>query len=307
MNPSHWYKGFHATGIFGTYGAVAAAAKLLNLDEDQTTRAIGIASSLVSGIKQNLGSHAKPFHAGHAAENGVRAALLAQKGFTGRPDAFEGRMGVAKLMADEQDFAVFDKIADPLEIVDPAPFIKSHPSCGGTHAAMNAMQQLIEEYDIKPEDVVEVWGGTNRGVYEQLIYTEPKSAIEARFSMQFTLAIVLAERRGGLTRFTDEKVRDPKIVELMRRIHRYEDPELSRTLPLAWVDKTATVKIKLKDGRELQRTADIRHPSWDEVKEKYSECAGVALPDDKITRSMAIWEKLDELDALDEVMALVRR
>ena len=307
MNPSHWYKGFHATGTFGTYGAVAAASKLLKLDEDQTTRAFGIASSLAAGLKQNIGTHTKPLHAGHAAENGIRAALLAQKGFTAANDAFEGRMGLARLMSDEQDFSVLDKIADPLEIIDPAPFIKPHPSCGGTHASMNAMLYLVEEYDIKPEDVEEVWGGTNRGVYEQLIYTEPQSDIEARFSMQFVLAIILLERKGGLTRFTNEKVTDPKTVQLMKKIHRYEDPELSRTLPLAWVDKTATVKVRLKDGRELTRTADIRHLTWDEVKEKYTECASVALPKNKVAESMNLLEHLDTVNDMETVMAIVRK
>ena len=240
INPSHWYKGFHATGTFGAYGAVAAASKLLNLDEVQTTNAFGIVGSLASGLKQNIGTMTKPLHAGHAAEGGVKAALLAKRGFTAAKDVFEGRMGFAKLMADSQDFSVVDKFGNPWEIVDPAPFIKPHPSCGGTHAAMNAMFSLINEYDIKPDEVEHLDAGMNPGGLEELIYSEPKSAFQARFSIQFCLAILLLERKGRLAQFTDEKVRDPKIVELMKRITLSVDPELTESLALEWGGKTTT-------------------------------------------------------------------
>ena len=304
-SPSHWYKGFHATATIGTYGAVAAASKLLKLEEEQMMNAFGIAGSEASGLKQNLGTMTKPFHAGHAAEGGVKAALLAKKGFTAAKDVLEGRFGFAKLMADGYDFGVLDKLGDQWDIVNPAPFFKPYPSCGGTHAAMNAMLSLIKEYDIKPDEVERIDAGMNPGGVEELIYTEPKNALQAKFSMQFCLAIILLERKGGLAQFTDAKVRDPKTVKLMKRINLYVAPELTESLPLGWVDKTASVKVKMKDGREYRKTADIRHLTWDELKSKYEECASLALPENKLRGSIDVIMNLEKVKSLNPLMECI--
>jgi len=301
-SPSHWYKGFHSTATIGTYGAVAAASKLLKLDQEQTINAFGIAGSQAAGLKQNFGTMTKPFHAGHAAEGGVKAALLAKKGFTAAQDVLEGQFGFAKLMTDGYDFGVLDKLGDQWDIVDPAPFFKPYPSCGGTHAAMNAMLSLIKEYDLKPDEVERVDAGMNPGGVKELIYTEPKNALQAKFSMQFCLAIMLLERKGGLAQFTDAKARDLKTIELMKRINLYVDQELTKSLPLGWVDKTATVKVRMKDGREYKRTADIEHPTRDELKSKYEECASLVLPENKLRRSIDVITNLEKLEGLNPLM-----
>jgi 2-methylcitrate dehydratase PrpD len=307
VQPSHWYKGYHATGTFGTFGASVAASKILRLDDGRLTNALGIAGSEAAGLKQNFGTMTKPFHAGQAAENGIRAALLAQKGFTSAPDILEGRLGFAKVMTDKYDFAVFDKLGNPWDIVDPAPFIKLHPSCGGTHASMNTILYLIKEHDIKPDEVEHVYAGTNPGGGEQLIYTEPKNRLQAKFSIQFCLAIMLLERKAGLAQFTDSKVNDPKTVELMKRITLYVDPEVTESTPLEWSDKTAKVKVKMKDGREFQKMTDIRHPTWNEIISKYEECAREVLPENKIKRSIDLVSNLEELRDLSPLIEAIQK
>jgi 2-methylcitrate dehydratase PrpD len=306
VSPSHWYKGFHATGTVGTYGAVAAAGKLLDLDEAHMINAFGVAGSEASGLKQNFGTMAKPFHAGHAAEGGVKAALLARNGFVAAKDVLEGMFGFAKVLADTQNFDYLDRLGDPWDILDPGPFFKLSPSCGGTQAGMNALFSLIEEYDIKPDEVERIDAGTNPGGPEQLIYAEPKTALQAKFSMQFCLAILLLERKAGLSQFTDAKVREPKVVELMKRITLYVDPELTKSVPLEWVDKTTTVKVKLKDGREYKRTADLRRLTWDELTSKYEECAGRVLSESKVRQSIDLLTNLEKLDDVKSLMELIR-
>jgi len=305
VQPSHWYKGFHATGTLGTYGAVAAASKLLKLDEEQVIGALGIAGSEAAALKQNFGTMTKPFHAGHAAEGGVKAALLARKGFTAAKDVLEGRLGFARVLADEQDFNHLGRLGAPWDILDPGPYFKFSASCGGTQAGMNALISLVEEYDIRPNEVERVDAGTNPGGPEQLIYTDPKNALQAKFSIQFCLAMMLLERKMKLAYFTDSKVRDPKTVDLMRRIHLYVDPELTKTVPLQWVDKTTTVKVKMKDGREFERTADLRRMTWDELTSKYVECASLLLPESKVTESIDVLANLEELGNLNPLMELL--
>ena len=312
LNPSHWYKGFHSTGTFGTYGAVAGASKLLKLDSEQMTNAFGIAGSSASGLKQNFGTMTKPFHAGHAAEGGVKAALLAKDGFTAAKDVLEGRLGFARVMAEKQDLTVFANLGAPWGIVDSggvntSPFIKPFPSCGATHAAMEALFSLIREYDIKPDKVKFVDAGMNLGGVESLPYAEPIDSLQGKFSMQFCLAIVLLERKAGLAQFTDEKVRDPKTRKLMKRIALSVDPDLAESLPLELCDKTATVRIRMTDGREYKRTADLRHLTWGEITSKFEECVSSMLKEDEIRKMIDLTTNLERLKDLSPLVELIHR
>src|SRR5205823_14295897 len=92
-DPAHIARGWHATSSIGTLGCAAAAARLLGLDVTQTRHALGIAASLASGLKENFGSMTKPYHAGHAAQSGLRPAQLAREGMTSSGSALHGRQG----------------------------------------------------------------------------------------------------------------------------------------------------------------------------------------------------------------------
>ena len=101
LNPDHYKRGWHATATIGTLGCAAAAARILGLDAGQTRHALGVAASLASGLKENFGSMTKPFHAGHAARNGVFAAMLAREGLTASDTALEGRQGHAAAFSEK--------------------------------------------------------------------------------------------------------------------------------------------------------------------------------------------------------------
>ena len=94
IHPSHYKKGFHSSGTVGTFGAAAAAAKLLGLDADKTAHALAIAASTAAGIRVNFGTMTKPLHVGRASQNGVVAAELAARGFTGGKDALDPPVGL---------------------------------------------------------------------------------------------------------------------------------------------------------------------------------------------------------------------
>ena len=312
LNPSHWYRGFHSTGTFGTYGAVASASKVLGLDSEQMTNAFGIAGSSASGLKQNFGTMTKPYHAGHAAEGGVKAALLSKNGFTAAKDVLEGRLGFARVTAEKQDLTVFSKLGTPWGIVysgevDTSPFIKPFPSCGATHAAMEALFSLIREYDIKPDEVEWVNAGMNLGGVESLPYLEPMDSLQGKFSMQFCLAVALLERRAGLPQFTDVKVRDPKTRELMKRIVLSVDPDLSKSLPLELCDHTATVRMRMKNGREYKQTASLRHLPWEEITSKFEECVSSILAKEDAKKIIDLTANLERLKDLSPLMELLHR
>src|SRR5438093_13750020 len=122
IHPHHYTKGFHSSGTIGTFGAMAAAAKLLRLDRDATAHAIATAASMASGRRVHFGTMTKPLHVGRAAQNGVIAAELAAKGFTGGRDALDPPWGFFQVFSFGDGFdadRIIGKLGNPYTIVSP--------------------------------------------------------------------------------------------------------------------------------------------------------------------------------------------
>ena len=158
-NFHHYEKGWHPTATLGIFGTVAAASHMLDLSEDQTATALGLAVSLASGLKANFGTMTKPLHIGHSVRNGVMAALLAREGFTANGQAFEARQGFfnvfngpGNLDADK----IFANWADPLHIAAPALGLNQVPCCGPTQSVINRRLELVRDQGLKREDAAAI-------------------------------------------------------------------------------------------------------------------------------------------------------
>src|SRR4051812_44887373 len=101
--PWHYARGWHITGTAGTFGAAAAAGKLLRLDEQRMTWALGIAATQAAGLREMFGTMSKSLHGGRAAQNGLSAALLARKGFTSSEASIEAPRGFANVLGEQPD------------------------------------------------------------------------------------------------------------------------------------------------------------------------------------------------------------
>ena len=152
---AHYDKGWHGTATYGTFGAAAAAAKLLGLNEEQTITALGIAATQAAGLKAMFGTMCKPLHAGKAAANGLLAARLAKKGFTSRPDAIECAQGFAATQADGFEARPV-KLGHNEKLAVEENLFKYHASCYLTHAGIDAIKSLRDENNIKVEQVASV-------------------------------------------------------------------------------------------------------------------------------------------------------
>ena len=301
-----WYKGFHGTGIFGAYGACAAAGKLLGLNRDEMTRALGIAASSFTGLKQNMGSMTKPYHAGRAAESGVRACLFAKWGFTSKPNAFEGPQGYVHVFSTEPRWEHIDELGKVWEIVERPPFIKPHPSCGGTHASMNALRFLMKEHPEICEDTVEqLIVGANAGVPGQLLYHNAKDTLEAKFCIEFCLALMLHYRRWGLSLHTQENVDDSSIKAIYPKISVVVDEELSKRLPPEFADLTSILTVVMKDGTRYQKEADCPDFSYEEIKEKYWETSALAIDRETAEKVERIIADLGDHGSLTDLYELM--
>lgn len=280
INPRHYQTGFHTTATCGTFAAAAAAAKLLGFDVATTQRALSIAGSQSAGLRENFGTMTKPFHAGRASESGVAAAQFASYGWTATPKILEAPRGFFRAAGGGFDqSAIFGKLGNPWTFADPGVSIKPHPSGSLTHPGMTEMLRLIKEHGIKAETVKHVRVGTNSNMPNALIHHRPKDELQAKFSMEFCMAILLLEGRAGLREFTDEVVERDDVKKMIEKVAFVVDDEAEAA---GYHLMTTIIDIDLKDGRRISGRADFGKGSpafpmsYDEVAGKFRENAEFA-------------------------------
>ncbi len=311
INPAHYTRGWHATISVGTLGCAAAAARVLGLDVVQTRHALGLAASLASGLKENFGSMTKPYHAGQAALNGVRAAQLARQGLTASERALDGPQGYLTAMADpaagDVVAAALDGLARRWHIVATGVAVKPYPSCALTHSAIDALIDLRREHGIRPEQVAAVEVAVNRVTPTVLVHARPVTALERKFSMPYCAAAALAQGRVDFASFEDGEVRDLAVRGLMERVRMVVEEGLGQRLEeQAW----SRVTVRLTDGRVLAcrprgATGHPDHPLSDEaLREKFLACAITAIDRGE---AEGVAEQVGHLDEIPDIRLLTSR
>ena len=308
MVPAHYEHGWHATGTLGSLGAAAAAARMLGLDAGRTRMALALAASQASGLKENFGTMAKPFHAGHAARTGVLSALLARDGFTGSEQAIEGPQGFLKVLGGELNMAALETFGAPWRILSTGIAVKPYPSCAMTHSAIDALLELRSRHGVRAEEVTDVEIEVAPVVPGILIHPKPQSGLEAKFSMEYCAAAALAEGRVGIDTFADDRVRDPRVRALMEKVRTPVDPSLSGHLDRhGW----SRVTLRLADGRQLTwgPGGPQGHPdrplSHDQLLAKFRDCARVVLPADRVDAAAGAITALERCPDLKKLTALL--
>lgn len=309
--PRHYENGWHPTSTVGIFGATAAASKILKLSEEELIYAFGIAGSESSGVRENFGTMTKPLHPGRAAAKGIMAALLAKDGFTSARDIFGGEWGFCRVMAGDYDLEkITDSLGHPFEFEKPGIHIKPYPTCGAAHPATDAVISLSKEHDLKGEQVQKIEVGTVPIAKDVLVYPNPQTPLEAKFSLQYCLAAALVERANGFAQFTEEKVRDPRIRELLDKIEMYMAPEFESLGYRGTFN--AIVKIILKDGREYDKRVDygrgdpMNPLSEEEQMGKYVDCAGLLLDSERVEKSKQMLSTLEQLADVALLMDVIR-
>jgi len=310
--PRHYQHGFHTTGTVGTLGATAGAAKLLGLEREAIRRALSLGASQAAGLRENFGTMTKPFHAGHASEGGVVAAELAALGFTASPNGLEADRGFFRAAGGGYTpEMITGKLGAPWTFHSPGVSIKPHPSGSLTHPGMAVMMDLIRRHDLRPERVKRVAVGTNHNMPNALIHHRPTNELQAKFSMEFCMAILLLERKAGLEQFTDEVVNRPDVQAMIRRVDFGTHPEAEA----AGFDKMTTlVEVELEGGTVVKGRADFgkgspANPMTDEeLSEKFRQCAAWGgLDRDETKQVLELAWRIEELPDVGVLTALLRR
>ena len=313
VNFHHYEKGWHPTATLGVFGSASACARLLGLDAAQTCVAIAIAASFASGLKANFGTMTKPLHVGQSARNGLFAARLAQEGFTAADNVFEHKQGFFAVFNGAGNFAaerVLQDWAAPLDILKPGIAIKQYPCCASTHPAIDIAIDLATTHDLGADmiDHVDCWTHPRR--LNHTNRPDPRSALDAKFSVQYCVARGLQRRRVVFSDFDGGAYDEPEIRALMQRIQAAPHPqmEMANTEHFG-----AEIRLHLRDGRVITGTTDRplgRGPTkplpLPRLEAKFLDCAGQAIDADAARRTLEmIWhfDTLNDLGALDRILA----
>jgi 2-methylcitrate dehydratase PrpD len=255
VSPSHYGRGFHATGTVGTFGAAAACAHLSRLDGNAVATALGIAGTQAAGLKSMFGTMCKSLHAGKAAENGLLAAELASRGLNSRSDVLECANGFAPTHADGiRPLHQFSGGGSEYHIADN--LFKYHASCHQTHAAIEALRALQDEHGFSSSDAIKVTLRHDAGADAICNIARPSTGLEIKFSLRMMAALTLAGvDTAVVTNFSEDMAREPGLQELRDKV----EVTFARDWPLT----RSEVSVHLADGRVLNGRHDSGQPERD--------------------------------------------
>lgn len=296
-------RGFHPTAICSTFGAAAAAGKLYGLSLDQWVDALGLCGSQSSGIIEYLadGTWTKRMHPGWSAHGGVIATMLAKEGFRGPAKVFEGTHGFFSAFGGKNEYR-FDKILElGKEWEIPRLTFKSYPCGSISHPYMDCALRIKEKHEPAPEQIAEVICRTAEGpvhrLWEPLADKQkPTTSYGAKFSLPYSIAVMLIRGRAGLEEFSDAAIRDPKLLALAAKV-RYElDPTIDYPRHFS-----GHVKIRMSDDTIVEENQ--LHPRGGfedplpprEIEEKFRANARLALPEVKVNEIVQMVDRLEQL------------
>jgi 2-methylcitrate dehydratase PrpD len=278
-------RGWHATGVCGTFAAALVAGRIDGLDADRLTAALGIAGSFASGGLEYLedGSWVKRVHAGWAGHGGAVAAALARGGFTGPATILDGRFGFYRtFLGTDPDPAPFATLGQAWET--PGIGFKPYPCCHYNHAYLDCALDLRRGHALAAEDIEAIECRVPAG--EVPIVCEPREAklrprtsYDAQFSLPYSVASALLDGRVGLDTYAPERLSEPRRLALAARVTHAVDPD--STFPRGF---PGWVRVRLRDGRVLEaRVPDGRGSLAcplppEAIVEKFRDNAGRALP-----------------------------
>jgi 2-methylcitrate dehydratase PrpD len=305
------------TGVLGVMGATAAVAKILKLDESKINLSLGIAASLSCGIIRNFGSMAGHLHAGNAARNAIEAGILAQKGFTAYSDIFEAPYGFYNTFTANQDPLPIEveeehskALGNPWNILNPGFMFKAFPCAHISHFGVTAGLQLRKQHSIDWKQISEIEFRIPSAIQKLVSYPDPKTGIQAKFSLGYCLCRALIEGKIKITHFADENINDPSTRQLMQKIKFVAIDQDMGDSPFGYQE----VILKMRDGKTFSCRVDHskgepQNPqTYEEFTSKYLECAQHAHYDEKTASQIqATTLDLDNLKDVSQLAALIGR
>jgi 2-methylcitrate dehydratase PrpD len=310
MNLVHYHKGWHTTLSLGAPGVAAACGRLLGLGEAEMRMALSLSTSMAGGSKRQLGSMAKPLHAGLAAKNGIVAAQLAAAGVTANEEPFEGKWGYLEMTAGPEAAGFIEplqRLGAPSAMEQYGVWLKFYPCCASTHRPVDAIRAL----GLRPEKVLGVEALVSEIAAANLRYLVPKDAFEARFSLPYCLAAAIVDGTLTPASFSPQAVDRPAIRALLGKVAMEVDPELRGNVPVTESRERGTVRVRLADGGTVERAVTVPHGhpedplTSEELDGKFLACADGTLRAERVGAALEMLHGLGRLDRVDRLTRLL--
>lgn len=306
-------KGFHPTAICSTFGAAAAAGRLYGLSRPQWIDAFGLCGSQSSGIIEYLadGTWTKRLHPGWSAHGGVIATLLAQEGFRGPAKVFEGINGFFPSFGGANEYR-YEKITELGNIWEiPKLTFKSYPCGSISHPYMDCALKIKQKYAPPPARIKEVVCRTAEGpvhrLWEPLADKQkPLTSYGAKFSLPYSVAVMLVHGKAGLEEFTDEAIQDAEVLRLAAKVRYQLDPTVDYPRHFS-----GHVKVYLDDGSLLEENQPHPRGGYEDplppadIEAKFRANAKLALPMEQVEKILAAVTRLEELQSARQLSELL--
>lgn len=295
----HYMAGWHATSTLGHIASAAACARLLGLSEKQATYALGIGATQSSGLKRVFGTMCKPFHAGRSSQSGLLAALLAEKNFTSAEDIFEGPQGFFEALRGKVNEDVVSMLGLGWDIQNLNQ--KYHASCHATHSPLEAALSIIKKENIELNAIKSITVHSSTLALSAAGKTEPASGLEGKFCIPYCVANALLREETGMKAFTDEKVNDPAVRAIMKKINVINDPKMQAL--------ESIVDVETNNGKSFHAFSDILQqiPSLEIKKERVaSKFLDLCEPVLGEKKSLAMKKKIETMDKLRNMKSMTR-
>lgn len=307
VNLAHYELGWHTTSTIGGMGVAAAAARLCKFDTEMTARAISLAFSMASGSKIQFGTMAKPLHVGIAGMNGLLAARYAKAGITANPEPLDGKWGFRDLYVGgggEGYAQGAGVMGNPTALERFGLKVKIHPCCASVHTAVDALIDLMNEHNLEAADIKSVETIVNKVSYDNLMFDDPKTEMEARFSMHYAIAVALLRKRLVLSDFENSAIQNSEVRALYSKITMTKTSE-DNPLPTAINGREpAETCITLTDGQTLSKF--LKHPkgvlqnplSDTEMWAKFYDCVSSHVAAEQV---IVIRKGLEQFESINDI------
>jgi 2-methylcitrate dehydratase PrpD len=299
LMPSSQDLGFHLTGVAGVFGAAAAASRLLRLDVEQTAMAFGIASSQAAGLRVEGGTMCKPLHAGRAAEAGVLAARLAQRGFTARADALECDRGFLHAFSRRDAGNADDEIMSGGARYFEGSIFKFHAACFFVHSAIECGRLAAVQTGFAVPSAVSLW--VHPETVEACSYMAPVNDLESKRSLTHAVALgILDKRSDDPDCFGQATLADPAVVEIRGKVTVVADESVSKTGAQLWM--TTVAGMTVGTAHDASAPSRLDAPTISRLNAKF---LALATPVLGCKRAQALAAAVGGLQELDDVGALM--
>jgi 2-methylcitrate dehydratase PrpD len=303
--------GWHTTGTVGAVAAAAAAARLLKVPVAAIPDVLGISASLASGISGNFATMTKPLHCGHAARNGVAAALLGRRGFTASPIAFEAPSGYFNTFGRGLDVSLepFKDLGTRYDLVSARFDLKAFPCGGLTHTSIEASLDLRSKLAGRHSDIKSIHCSVTRNAGQRAGTQYPATVENAKFSVAYLVPYSLIHGAPKIAAFTEKALQDERVKALAKTVTASVDPALGPGTD----GSPAIIRITLASGEMLEQRKDVasgstRNPMTPaQIEEKFLDCATQIMSADAARQIYAFLDTLPAQPSLGPLWAMLRK